>query len=61
MAVLMTELPIAETLVLMHGRERGIRRYGEAGGAVRIDGDGEVVVWSEAGRTEQSQGRGRNR
>jgi hypothetical protein len=40
----MTELGIAQGLALVHGPERGYRRYVEAGGAVRFTSYGEPFV-----------------
>lgn len=40
------ELGIAQALVLIHGERRGLKRYIEAGGAVRPDEDGQPVIWS---------------
>jgi hypothetical protein len=49
LATTMTDLAVAQSLVLIHGKERGIARYIEAGGRVRFDGDGEPVIWDEVG------------
>lgn len=47
LAVLMQELALAEALVIIHGPERGARRYIEAGGHIRFDGDEVVLLWPE--------------
>lgn len=44
LAVALEELGVARALVMMHGQERGARRYVEAGGRVRFDDDGEPVI-----------------
>jgi hypothetical protein len=41
----LTELPIAEALVMIHGRTAGLRRYREVGGRVWFDDDGEPIIW----------------
>jgi len=41
----MTDLAIAQTFVMMHGKERGAARYIEAGGRVRFDDFGEPIIW----------------
>jgi len=41
------ELAIAQALVMMHGQERGARRYAELGGHVRFDEAGEPVVFHD--------------
>lgn len=46
-AVALEELAICEALVLIHGPERGVARYHEAGGHVRKDEQGEVVIYGE--------------
>ena len=43
----MTELAVAEGLVLIHGREHGARRYLEIGGTVRMSDLGEPMIWVE--------------
>lgn len=40
----LTELGIAEALVMVHGPERGLRRYYEAGGHVRFTSWGDPYV-----------------
>jgi hypothetical protein len=46
LAMVMEELGLAQALAMMHGPERGARRYAEAGGHVRFDGNGEpVLLW----------------
>jgi hypothetical protein len=44
----LTELGIAEALVMVHGRERGLRRYFEVGGHLRFTpwGDPYVPVYA---------------
>lgn len=43
-ALAVTELGVAEGLVMIHGPERGARRYFEAGGCVRFDAAGNPWV-----------------
>ena len=43
-AVAITELGIAEALVMMHGRVRGTQLYVAHGGHVRFDEDGEPCL-----------------
>jgi hypothetical protein len=49
LAVLLTELALAQALVIIHGPARGARRYIEAGGHVRFDGDEVVLLWPTGG------------
>lgn len=44
LAVAMEELAVAQALVIVHGQERGARRYAEIGGRVRFDRDGEPGI-----------------
>ena len=46
-AQMLEELGVAQAMATIHGRERGAARYVEAGGRVRLDTDGEVVVFFE--------------
>lgn len=45
-AMSIEEYAIALTLVMMHGQDQGLQRYIAAGGHVRIDDDGEPVIWA---------------
>jgi hypothetical protein len=42
--LMLTELAIAHALVLIHGQERGYRRYVEMGGSVRLTSYGDPFV-----------------
>jgi hypothetical protein len=44
LALAIIELGVAEGLVLIHGPDRGVRRYFEAGGAMRFDAQGNPWV-----------------
>jgi hypothetical protein len=46
LATAMEELALAQALVLVHGEQRGAKRYIEAGGRVRFDDFGEPVIWA---------------
>lgn len=46
LATAMIDLAAAQSLVLIHGKERGAARYITAGGQVRFDEDGEPVIWA---------------
>lgn len=43
-ALALTELGVAEALAMVHGPERGLRRYFEAGGAIRFTPRGDPYV-----------------
>jgi len=50
-AAALTELGIARALVMIHGWDRGARRYADLGGCVRFTSDGEPMLpVSAAGR-----------
>jgi hypothetical protein len=48
-ATALEEWAVAKALVMMHGIERGARRYQETGGHVAFDGD-ELVIHLSAAR-----------
>jgi hypothetical protein len=43
----MTELAVAESLTLIHGKEYAARRYAEIGGTVRFTDLGEPMIWED--------------
>lgn len=43
----MEELCIAQSLVMIHGAERGAAKYKEHGGSVRFTDTGEPMIWTE--------------
>jgi hypothetical protein len=46
-AMAMEELCLVQALILIHGHERGVERYVEAGGHVRFDDEREpVLLWA---------------
>lgn len=47
LAMAMEEYALATSLIMIHGKERGLKRYWEAGGHVNYDAAGEPVVWFE--------------
>jgi hypothetical protein len=44
LATAITDLAMAQALVMIHGQERGLARYLAGGGRVRFDADGEPVI-----------------
>lgn len=40
------EMAIAQSLVIIHGQERGMKRYAEIG-TVKLDDDGEPCIWRD--------------
>ena len=48
-AVAIEELGMAQALCIVHGRDRGVKRFVEAGGHIRFDDDGKpVILWTSA-------------
>jgi hypothetical protein len=48
LAIAMTELGLAQGLVLVHGREQGVQRYAAAGAIICFDAEGEPVIREDA-------------
>lgn len=49
MTLAFEELPIAQALVIIHGKEQAAKRYKEMGGHVRYNEKGEpVVLWKSS-------------
>jgi len=46
LAAALEELAVAEALIMIHGPVRGLTRYAELGGHVRVDPRGSAVIWS---------------